>query len=222
MADVFPRRNLPDLAEPWGREVETRIDDTGKRIDAIDQFVKGGNRSAASSLSVLAGQVQDLQVAQAEIRATQALQAAQQADIIATTNFLSTQTLYSSKNTMDQYAGSTTSLTWESFNSTYDCSVTITTGSAGRLIIQASATLLSSGTTSILGIEVVGEVGPSYPGPFSTYVSTLSAASSGVTRAVVFAGSANTTYTVRIRRGRDGDGTGAAMWRDQTLVVTRS
>lgn len=213
--DVFPRRNLPGDADNWGRTTEDRIINLDGAIVQVRQGLQSQNRNTASSLEVLAGQIRAVEQAQAEIQAAQA-------DIIATTNFLTTQTVADSKSTLSQYAGTTSSLVWESFDSTYDASVSVTTGAAGRLLIQGSATLLSSNTTSILGIEVVGETGPSYPGPYSTYVSTLSAASSGVTRAVVFGGSANTTYTVRLRRGRDGSGTGAAMWRDQTLVVTRS
>lgn len=222
MPDIYPRRNLPGDADVWGRTVEVRQDSTEMSVEMLQQSVQGQNRNTASSLQVLAGQIKAVQDAQAAIIVTQAQIQAAQADIVATTNFLSTQTVASSKSTLSQYTGTTSSLVWESFDGTYDAAVSVTTGGAGQLLIQGSATLLSSNTTSILGIEVVGQIGPSYPGPYSTYVSTLSAASSGVTRAVVFTGSANTTYTVRLRRGRDGSGTGAAMWRDQTLVVTRS
>lgn len=222
MPDIYPRRNLPGDADVWGRTVEVRQDSTEMSVEMLQQSVQGQNRNTASSLQVLAGQIKAVQDAQAAIIVTQAQIQAAQADIVATTNFLSTQTVASSKSTLSQYTGTTSSLVWEGFDGTYDAAVSVTTGAAGQLLIQGSATLLSSNTTSILGIEVVGQIGPSYPGPYSTYVSTLSAASSGVTRAVVFTGSANTTYTVRLRRGRDGSGTGAAMWRDQTLVVTRS
>lgn len=215
MTDVFPRRNLPGDADNWGRTAEDRITGLDGSIVQLRQGLQSQNRNTASSLEVLAGQIKAVEDAQVEIRAAQA-------GILATTDFLSTQTVFDSKSTLDQFTGTTSSLTWEGFNSTYDAAVAVTTGTAGKLLIQASATLLSSGTTSIIGIEVVGQVGPSYPGPYSTYVSTLSAASSGVTRVVVFSGAANTTYTVRMRRGRDGSGSGAAMWRDQTLVVTRS
>lgn len=215
MADVFPRRNLPDEAEQWGRTAEDRITNLDGSIVQLQQGLQSQNRNTASSLEVLAGQIRAVEAAQEEIRAAQDA-------IIATTDFLSTQTVFDSKSTLSQYTGTTSSLVWEGFDGTYDAAVAVTTGPAGKLLIQGSATLLSSNTTSILGIEVVGIVGPAYPGPYSTYVSTLSAASSGVTRVVVFSGAANTTYTVRLRRGRDGSGTGAAMWRDQTLVVTRS
>lgn len=212
MVDVFPRRNLPPLAEQWGREVENRVVSTESAIEALQQGLSGQNRNAASSLSVIAQQLDAIQQTQAEL-------ANQQDQILATTNFLLTQTVSDSKTTLSQEITSGTG--WMGFNSTYDCSVSVTTGPAGRLLIQGSATLLSSGLTSILGIEIVGVTGPTFPGPYSTYVSTLSSASSGVSRSVVASLSANTTYTVRLRRGWSG-GSGTAMWRDQTLVVTRS
>lgn len=222
MPDVFPRRNLPGEAEQWGRAHDDRVMALESGLETVAQSVQGQNRNTASSLSVIADQVKKIADQQDQIVAQQAALAAQQASIIATTNFLASQTVSDSKNTLDQFSGSNSGVNWSGFDSTYDCSVTVTTGSAGKLLIMASATLLSSNLTSILAIEIVGIVGPSYPGEFSTYVSTLSAASSGVTRAVVANLLPNTTYTVRTRRGRDGSGSGAAMWRDQTLTVTRS
>jgi hypothetical protein len=219
MVDVFPRRNLPPLAEQWGREVENRVVSAESDIEALQQGLSGQNRNAASSLSVIAQQLDAIQQTQAELANQQAELANQQGQILATTNFLLTQTVSDSKSTLSQEITSGTG--WMGFNSTYDCSVSVTTGPAGRLLIQGSATLLSSGLTSILGIEIVGVTGPTFPGPYSTYVSTLSSASSGVSRSVVASLSANTTYTVRLRRGWSG-GSGTAMWRDQTLVVTRS
>lgn len=229
MPDVFPRRNLPNEAEPWGRAHDDRVMSLETQMEGLTQSLQGQNRNSASSLAVIAAQVQKIadqqQILidqQATLAAQQAQLTSQQTSLTNTVNFLASQTVADSKGTLSQFSGTTNSLTWEGFDGTYDCSVVVTTGSAGKLLIQGSATLLSSNTTSILGIEVVGIVGPSYPGPYSTYVSTLSAASSGVTRAVVFSGAANTPYNVRLRRGRDGSGSGAAMWRDQTLVVTRS
>lgn len=229
MPDVFPRRNLPTDAEPWGRAHDDRVLALESGLEIVTQSVQGQNRNAASSLAVIAQQVQKIAdqqeiliAQQAELASQQAQLSSQQTALTNTVNFLATQTVSDSKGTLDQFSGSNSGLVWSGFDGTYDCEVTLTTGSAGKLLIQASATLLSSNLTSILGIEIIGIVGPSYPGPYSTYVSTLSAASSGVTRAVVATLAPNTTYTVRTRRGRDGSGTGAAMWRDQTLVVTRS
>lgn len=60
MVDVFPRRNLPPLAEQWGREVENRVVSSEGSIESLQQSLSGQNRNTASSLSVLARQVSDL------------------------------------------------------------------------------------------------------------------------------------------------------------------
>lgn len=220
MADVFPRRNLPDLAEQWGREVEGRVSAVGTAIDIANQNVQSLNRNTASSLEVLATQIRAVEAAQEEIEQAQADIVATQAEITQTTNFLSTQTVYSAKSTEDTYAGTPGGTVWMGFDSTYDCSVSVTTGPAGRLLIMASANLMAGGgVNGLMGIEVVGQVGPSVPSTFTSYVTDSVA---GVTRVAVFSGSANTTYTVRIRRGVQGSTGGAAVWAVQTLAVTRS
>lgn len=228
MAEVLPRRNLPDDAEQWGRSLETMTVNLRSDLTSVQQSLQGQNRNTASSLAVIGAQVEAIERTQAELEAQQealaaqqAALAAQQASIVATQTFLSTQTVAESKGTLDQFTGNPGSISWFGFDGTYDCAVAVTTGSAGRLVIQASATLLSSGLTSVLGIEVDGVVGPSYPGPFSTYQSDTAASSSGVARIVVVNVAPNTAYIVRTRRGASGS-SGTAMWRDQSLVVTRS
>lgn len=214
MSDVFPRRNLPVDAEDWGRAHDNRVISLEEQVEILGQSLRGQNRNSASSIETLADQVQAVKAAQTQIQA-------QQASIVATQTFLTTQTVSDSKSTLSQVTGNPGSITWYGFDGTYDCAVAVTTGSAGRLLIQASATLLSSGLTSIIGIEIVGVSGPTYPGAFSTYVSSTTAASSGVTRVVTASLTPNTTYVVQMRRGASGS-SGTAMWRDQTLVVTRS
>lgn len=221
MPDIFPRRNLPNDAEQWGRAHDERVLSVEGQIETIRQSLSGQNRNTASSLESLANQLRSIEAQQDAIEAAQAELASQQASIIATQTFLATQTVADSKGTLDQVTGNPGTITWYGYNATYDCAVTVTTGAAGRLLIQASATLLSSGLTSVLGIEVVGVVGPAYPGQFSTYQSDTAASSSGVSRIVALDVTPYTTYTVRTRRGASGS-SGTAMWRDQSLVVTRS
>lgn len=59
--DVFPRRNLNPEAEPWGREVETRIYSLENQGQTGNQAVSGLNRSSAATLSNLAQQLNDLE-----------------------------------------------------------------------------------------------------------------------------------------------------------------
>lgn len=224
--DVFPRRNLPGDADKWGRAHDERVVAVETAVQITGQEVQSLNRNTASSLAIQASQIKAVQAAQAaieinqaEIRAAQADIVAAQSSIIATTNFLSTQTIADAKSSADGYTGSNSGTAWRAFDSTYDCTVTATTGSAGKLLISASANLTAGGLSALIGIEIVGVTGPDFPGPYSTYVTDASA---GVTRVVVGTVSPNTTYTVRTRRGINGSTSGAIVWRDQTLVVTRS
>lgn len=58
--DVFPRRNLPDDAEDWGRIVESRIVTLEGIAEALGGRAQGVNRTQASSLQDLAQQLERL------------------------------------------------------------------------------------------------------------------------------------------------------------------
>lgn len=64
MAEVFPRRNLPELAEQWGRRMEDAVTANTTSIDILRQSLQGQNRNTASSLATLASQIQAIQVTQ--------------------------------------------------------------------------------------------------------------------------------------------------------------
>lgn len=219
MPDVFPRRNLPNEAEPWGRAHDDRVSALESGLEIVTQSVQGQNRNAASSLAVIAQQVQKIADQQETLIAQQAQLSAQQTSLTNTVNFLATQTVSDSRGNADGYTGSNSGTTWRDFDATYDCAVAVTTGSAGRLLIQASANLTAGGLTAILGIQIDGVLGPDFPGPYCTYMTN---ASGGVSRIVTAVLSANTAYTVRLRRGINGTTSGSLAWRDQTLSVTRS
>lgn len=218
MADVYPRRNLPDEAEQWGRDVEGRVTGLGTSVQIVGQEVQSLNRNTASSLSVIAKQITELEQAQAAIEATQVQIIAAQAAITATTNFLSTQTLY------DQCIGvsggsksGVSGIVYEGFNGTYDCSISVTTASSGKLLISAGAAVTSSGAGAGVGPEIVGVSLPDF---------TDSAAAGeggvvGASRSRLFSLSANTTYTVRTRRWYTGSSAQFVSYQDASLVVTR-
>lgn len=60
MSDIWPPRNLGGESEEWGRRVEIKSDETAQALEILTQEVRGQNRSTASSLSSLAGQINDL------------------------------------------------------------------------------------------------------------------------------------------------------------------
>lgn len=60
MADVFPARNLPGLAEDWGRHIEKRVVEGENSDQQLSQKVDNGLRATAGQLAVLAGQIDEL------------------------------------------------------------------------------------------------------------------------------------------------------------------
>ena len=212
MTDVFPPWNAPDLMVPWSRAVQDRIVAAEEQISVLQQSVSGQNRNSASSLGSLADQIRNISAVQADIQA-------QQAQLAATSEFLRTQTSSVTRSTSDSFTGAAGGTTWRGFDPNIDCAITATTGPAGRLLIQASANLSAGGITALLAIEIVGVTGPSFPGPYSTYITNASA---GVSRIVAAELAPNTAYTVRLRRGYSDIASGVVVWRDQSLVVTRS
>lgn len=212
MTDVFPPWNAPDLMVPWSRAVQDRIVAAEEQISVLQQSVSGQNRNSASSLGSLADQIRNISAVQVGIQA-------QQAQLAATSEFLRTQTSSVTRSTSDSFTGAAGGTTWRGFDPNIDCAITATTGPAGRLLIQASANLSAGGITALLAIEIVGVTGPSFPGPYSTYITNASA---GVSRIVAAELAPNTAYTVRLRRGYSDIASGVVVWRDQSLVVTRS
>jgi len=212
MTDVFPPWNAPDLMVPWSRAVQDRIVAAEEQISVLQQSVSGQNRNSASSLGSLADQIRNISAVQLDIQA-------QQAQLAATSEFLRTQTSSVTRSTSDSFTGAAGGTTWRGFDPNIDCAITATTGPAGRLLIQASANLSAGGITALLAIEIVGVTGPSFPGPYSTYITNASA---GVSRIVAAGLAPNTAYTVRLRRGYSDIASGVVVWRDQSLVVTRS
>lgn len=212
MTDVFPPWNAPDLMVPWSRAVQGRIVAAEEQISVLQQSVSGQNRNSASSLGSLADQIRNISAVQVGIQA-------QQAQLAATSEFLRTQTSSVTRSTSDSFTGAAGGTTWRGFDPNIDCAITATTGPAGRLLIQASANLSAGGITALLAIEIVGVTGPSFPGPYSTYITNASA---GVSRIVAAELAPNTAYTVRLRRGYSDIASGVVVWRDQSLVVTRS
>lgn len=58
--DVFPRRSLPDEAEPWGRTVEDRLIALEKAVLAAEGSIQGLNRNIAATTSNLSDQIKSV------------------------------------------------------------------------------------------------------------------------------------------------------------------
>lgn len=68
--DVFPRRNLPADAEPWGRKQDDVTRSQGRRITALELASQSNNRSNAGQLGVIGRQLDALEAQQVEITNT--------------------------------------------------------------------------------------------------------------------------------------------------------
>lgn len=229
MPDIFPRSNLPDDAVPWGRAHDTRVMALESGLEGVSQSVQGQNRNSASSLAVIAQQLQKLAdqqavltAQQAQLTAQQASLTSQQATLTSTVNFLATQTVYNAKSVEYIYSGSNSGDSWFGFDPTYDCELTVQTGAAGKLLLQVTSNVLAGGRTTLMGIEIVGVTSPYVGSEFVTYLTGDTPIASGISRSVLASLGSNSSYTVRTRRGIRGSTAGVNGWSSTTLVATRS
>lgn len=65
--DVFPPRNLPPLADPWGRAHDNRVRQLERTMETLQQLLQGQNRNSAATsatigeqLGTLFNQIEDL------------------------------------------------------------------------------------------------------------------------------------------------------------------
>lgn len=57
---AFPKRNLPQEATPWGREIENTATQLSRSVSFQDQSFNNFSRSFSGQLSVLSGQIDEL------------------------------------------------------------------------------------------------------------------------------------------------------------------
>lgn len=220
MVDVFPRRNLNPDAEQWGRALETKTVSNEQAVEILGQQLQSQNRNIASSLSVMAGQIERVVEQQEELEAQQIALAAQNATLQSTIAFLSTQTLYDQRSGVS--GGSVPgvgggSFAYYSYDPTYDCEITVTTAASGKLLLSAGGAISSSGGGAGIGPEVVGGSLPD----FTTSATAGNDAAVGASRSILVTVAPNTTYTVRTRRWYYGESAQFVSYQAASLVVTR-
>lgn len=76
--DVFPRRNLPNAAEPWGRKHDDVVRAHGRRITNLELSTQGNNRANAGQLGVIGRQLETLSLQQDQLSAQQGQLSTQQ------------------------------------------------------------------------------------------------------------------------------------------------
>lgn len=196
--------------EIFGRQNEQR--------ERLSRGVDDALRLGGDQYADLARRITDIEAVQATQVAQAVTLSAQQATLSAQVTFLQTQSVADSRTNTSSFTGSNSGTNWSGFDGTYDPAVTVTTGASGKLNILGSGLVAASGLGGILGVEIVGIYGPTWPGPFAGYV--LGATAPG-TFASIASLAANTAYTVRMRRGRSENTTGVVLWGYLSLTVTR-
>lgn len=64
---VFPPRNLPGLADKWGRDAETRIQRLETRVEAVAGSSENDGRATSGQLAVMSQSIDSLTVTVAEL-----------------------------------------------------------------------------------------------------------------------------------------------------------
>lgn len=218
--DVFPRRNLGP-GEEWGRTVENRLVVVERLADVSRAGLSGQNRSTAASLESLARQLSDIEAQNAAIAAQNIAILDNQTQINATQTFLLNQTLYAANsNGMTVARGASAGISLESYDPTYDLSLSFTSSSTGLLSITVSAQLLgTTGISGMLGFEVswaTGSIGVDF-----SRSATVSDAMAVSTRVSLVTVPANTPVTVVTRRAWTGGTSGTVRYAYPSLSVTK-
>lgn len=196
MADPTPPRDgMGDLADRF-----RKIDE---RLSALESPSGTQRARAVEELQTQAGQILDQQVA---MSAQLAFLASQTATL--TSGALATEGPVSNSG-----------VNWRAFNGAFDLSLAVSSSSTGKLLIEFGGWLVGAGLTALLGYEAVwsgGSIAPTYP-------SACAMSSSSVTamKQLMITVPANTAVIVGLRRGVEGNATGAIAWGYQTLSVTK-
>lgn len=81
--DVFPRRNLPSSAEPWGRKHDEVVRAHGRKIENLELSALGSNRATAGQLGQVGRQLEMLSLQQGQLSSQQSTLSTQQTTLSA-------------------------------------------------------------------------------------------------------------------------------------------
>jgi len=212
MADPTPPRSEI-------RALVDKIDALGKRVTDLERPSGTQQFNAVPNLEQAIADIQEQQTqivaVQDDIIATNEAQAEQIA-------FLQTASVQDSRGSVtNETRGASGGISLEGVDGTYDCSVSLTTSSTGKLRVSVGAQLTGSdGVSAVVGYEVlIGGtvvVGVDWP--------RVAAAGGGLattSRESLITVAANTAITVRTRRGWTGGTGGLCVWGYQSLIVTK-
>ena len=215
---TVPNPNSTPESAAWDRWVTDELVALRREISRRQVDSLATDKGQTATVNGLIRTIEALREQQDTLSDQQDTLASQQATLSNQINFLENQTVYDSRANMSNYVGSNSGTTWEAYNSTYDPAVTITTGDSGRLNVLASAMLTGGDIEGLIGMEIVGVSGPSWPGPQAGIVVDATAMGAFSTQVTL---SPNTSYIIRLRRGRGGVISGAVIWGYLSLAVTK-
>lgn len=133
---VFPQSNLPGEAVPWGRALQSAVEETGSSVEVLKQDFLSNNRSLAGQLGVVGRQIEELET--------------QQNEISAVVNFLVTQGDFDQRSStwqLDRAPVVNSSISWQVYNTVYDPSIYVTAPESGSIRVDLSARLTAVAIT---------------------------------------------------------------------------
>lgn len=215
MADPTPPANDIRIITDQLAALSRRVSDL-ERPSGTQNFQAVANLQIA--LNELAAQQATLEAQQNTLEAQQLELGDTVGDLAATVAFLQGQTVYAANaGGMGGVRTGSVGINYESYSGTYDCSLSVTTGASGKLLISTGAVVLSSGGGAGVGPEIVGVLLPSHP--HSMFVG--GGPTAGASRTFLASLTANTTYTIRSRRWWYGSTSQTVLYENSTLAVTR-
>lgn len=211
------------------------------------QAALGGIEGLVDAQAQLGQVVSDLAVQQSDLAAQQVQLTAQQASLAAQVGFLLTQQSHAelwnipftpNVGYVTQNPATNTAITWLAYNSSYDCTLNVTTSGTGRLSVLISGQIAARSTATawaaaFFGLEI-RQGGTVIYSPNSGdgpgvdiqggYLNLTTAGAPFLVENYVSL-NPNTTYTLRTRRGYQfsagGGGLATAQWTGSVITATK-
>lgn len=211
MADTRPRRNLPPVAEPWGRSVDSDLRAFEQTLSRQNDDITNSFKMVNSTMKTFAQQIQALNELTAELASTQAALAAQQAALTAQQTALAGQ--QSSLNSAFAQLSAVAANEVTGASAANSNGSPITVGNGGnyvgasvvvpsgftRAIVTAQSSIRIVGGANMalyLAVNINGNVGGTFPvfGDSGSSVTTAASANHGATLGGLTAGQTLTIY----------------------------
>jgi hypothetical protein len=208
--------------QPWKRYVDDELAALVRAAERQNTDGIAGDKGLAASVAGLARSLAAYREQQEQILEAQAGIVANAQALADQVAFLQNASITDTRTTATSASpGASSGISLSSFDGSYDCSVSLTSSSTGRLLVTVGGQLTGSeGVSALVGYEVVID------GSVAVSVDWQRAAAAGgglatTSRTSLIAVPANTPVEVRTRRGWTGASGGVCVWGYQSLIVTK-